>query len=160
MILAPLLALAAAGGPTRESPRAFVERLYAGYARDSYSPLSHPQRVFAPPLVAAIAEDRRLSRDEVGFMDADPLCECQDPGGLHATIAAVTASGHARATARVALRFGDGPASARPENRRALILRLVRTAAGWRITDIASIDQPSLLKDLQAFNRRRRSRPH
>jgi len=156
-MLAPLLALAAAAAPRpAESPRAFVERLYAGYARDSYSPLAHPERVFAAPLVAAIAEDRRLSRDEVGFMDADPLCDCQDAAGLHAAVA-VTLRGPATATARVALRFGDGPASTRPENRRALILRLVRTARGWRVADVASADEPSLLRDLQAFNRRRKT---
>ncbi|MFL6858925.1 MAG: DUF3828 domain-containing protein [Allosphingosinicella sp.] len=148
-------AIAPAAAPPGETPRAFVERLYAGYRRSDYSPLARPERVFAPALVAAIREDVRLSRDEVGFMDADPLCECQDPAGLHAGIVSLQQAG-AGATVRVAIRFGPAPAP--PDNRRALTLRLVRTGAGWRIADLASADQPSLLADLRAFNRQRAKR--
>jgi hypothetical protein len=155
MILPLLLAAAApAASPPGESPRAFLERLYAGYRRDDYSPLARPERVFAPALVAAIREDARLSRDEVGFMDADPLCDCQDAAGLHADIVSLKQAGPA-VTARVAIRFGPPPAP--PDSRRALTLRLVRTAAGWRVADVASSNEPSLLADLQAFNRRRRA---
>jgi hypothetical protein len=156
-VILPLLlaAVAPAASPPGETPRAFVERLYAGYRRSDYSPLARPERAFAPALVAAIREDSRLSRDEVGFMDADPLCECQDPAGLHASLVSLKQAG-AAAVARVAIRFGPAPAP--PDSRRALTLSLVRTPAGWRVADIASLDQPSLLADLQAFNRRRAKR--
>lgn len=149
MILPLLLAawLAPAAAPVAESPRAFVERLYAAYRNPDFSPLSKPERVFAPPLVAAIAEDRRLSRDEVGFMDADPLCECQDPSGMRPRIEAVSEPARGAAIVRVTLRFG-------PTNRRDLRLRLIRLAVGWRVADVSSSDQPSLLGDLQAWNRR------
>jgi hypothetical protein len=141
-VIALALALAAA------SPRGFVEHLYAAYRDARWSPLAHPAAVFAPPLVAAIDEDRRLSGDEVGFLDGDPVCDCQDPAGLRATILALTPSGRAAAAVRVALRFGD--------DRRLLTLRLTRTAAGWRIADVATPDSASLLLDLEAANRRRR----
>jgi hypothetical protein len=136
------LALAAA------SPRGFVERLYAAYRSERWSPLARPASVFAPPLAAAIREDRRLSGDEVGFLDGDPVCDCQDPAGLRATILAVTPDGRADATVRVEVRFGD--------DRRFLTLRLARTAAGWRVADVATPDSGSLLLDLEAANRRRR----
>ncbi|HEX4737912.1 MAG TPA: DUF3828 domain-containing protein [Allosphingosinicella sp.] len=144
-----LLALAAAALAGAETPRHFVERVYAGYGHESYDPLAHPERLFAPALVAAIHEDQRLAKGEVGFLDGDPVCDCQDPGGLRATIAEIVTTAPNAATARVALRFGP--------DRRALTLRLVRTAAGWRIADIASQTDPSLLKDLQASNRRQRT---
>jgi hypothetical protein len=152
MILPFLLAawLAPAAAPAAETPRAFVERLYAAYRNPDFSPLSRPERVFAPPLVAAIGEDRRLSRDEVGFMDADPLCECQDPSGMRLSIGAVSEPARGAAIVRVTLRFG-------PTDRRDLKLRLVRLASGWRIADVASADQPSLLADLRAWNRRKRA---
>jgi hypothetical protein len=143
-MIALALALAAA------SPRGFVEHLYAAYRNQSWSPLARPALVFAPPLVAAISEDRRLSGDEVGFLDGDPVCDCQDASGLRAKILALTPDGNVAATVRVALRFG-GSGEARK-----LTLRLVRTAAGWRIADVATSDSASLLLDLEAANRRRR----
>jgi hypothetical protein len=149
MILAAL-ALAAAPAPVAETPRRFVERLYSGYRREDYSPLARPARVFAPPLAAAIDEDRRLSGDEVGFLDGDPVCDCQDPAGLRASIAELRPRGPAEATVRVTLRFGTSGEG------RLLTLRLARTAAGWRIADLATSDSPSLLQDLEAANRRRR----
>lgn len=147
MILAAL-ALAAAPAFAAGPPRRFVERLYAAYRSERWSPLARPSRVFAPPLAAAIDEDRRLSGDEVGFLDGDPVCDCQDPAGLRARILALTPDGRSSATARVEVRFGD--------DRRLLTLRLARTAGGWRIADVATPDSASLLLDLEAANRRRR----
>ena len=149
MSLALLLAAMAAPVPRTETPKAFVERLYAGYRDPDYSPLARPQRVFAPPLVAAIREDQRLSRDEVGFMDADPLCQCQDPAGLKPLIREARMRTARTATVRMRLDFGASDV-------RELRLDLVRTAAGWRIADLGTPDSPSMLSDLQRFNRRRR----
>jgi hypothetical protein len=131
-----------------DAPRAFVERLYAGYGDPDYNPLAHPRRIFAPPLVAAIREDARLSRGEVGYMDADPLCQCQDPAGLRPTIREVDRPTRSTATARVLLDFGGS-------DRRDLRLNLVRTAAGWRVADVSTADEPSLLDSLARFNLRR-----
>jgi len=145
--MSALLALLLAAAPPAESPRAFVERLYSGYRDPDYSPLERPGRVFAPPLVAAIREDRRLSRDEVGYMDADPLCQCQDPTGLRPRIGEVRSSGRTGASVKVGIDFGP--------DRRELRLQLVRTAAGWRVADVITADEPSLLESLRRFNRRR-----
>jgi hypothetical protein len=145
-----LAALLAAAAPA-ETPGAFLQRLYAGYQDPDYDPLARPEQIFAPPLVAAIREDWRLSGDEVGYMDADPLCQCQDAAGLRAAIGEARPSGRSQATARVRIAFGGS-------DRRDLRLKLVRTAAGWRISDIATAEEPSLLAGLQRFNRRRAKR--
>jgi hypothetical protein len=150
MLLALLAAMAAPASPA-ETPRAFVARLYAGYRDEDYSPLARPERVFAPPLVAAIREDARLSKEEVGFMDADPLCQCQDAAGLHPVIETVRQPTPRTATAQIGLSFSGS-------DRRALRLQLIRTRAGWRIADIATAEAPSLLADLRRFNRRRSRR--
>jgi hypothetical protein len=151
MILPWLIAAALAPAPAAQSPRAFLERLYAGYRDPDYSPLGRPERVFAEPLVAAIREDRRLSRDEVGYMDGDPLCQCQDPAGLRPLIEDVRSPTARTAAARVLLHFGGGG-----DGDREVSLRLVRTRSGWRIADVATPDSPSLLDELRRFNRRRR----
>ena len=148
MSLALALAAMLSPAPPAETPRAFVERLYAGYRQPDYSPLARPGRIFAKPLVAAIREDVRLSHNEVGYMDGDPLCQCQDAAGLRYSIDEVRQPASKTATASILLTFGDS-------DRRALELRLVRTSSGWRIADVVTADEPSLLESLRRFNRRR-----
>jgi len=140
----------AAPAAAQEGPRAFVARLYAAYRDPDFSPLRRPERIFAPPFVAALAEDRRLFTGEVGFIDADPICQCQDPGGMKADLGAVREAG-ARAEVSVRLRFGAADV-------RRIRLKLVRLAAGWRVADIAADDEPSFLADLQASNRKERQK--
>ena len=83
------LALAAARRPRRRPrPRG---RSSSGStpatATPDYNPFDQPERVFAPPLLAAINEDARLANGEVGYLDGDPLCQCQDAAGLKARVA-------------------------------------------------------------------------
>lgn len=130
-----------------ETPRAFVERIYSGYPE--FSPFAFPERFFAEPLTEAMAEDSRLSHGEVGFLDGDPLCQCQDPSGLEAVVRDVRRPTRTTATANLDIRLtGYEPRPVR--------LKLVRTPAGWRVADIATPDSPSLLSDLRRSNRRRR----
>jgi hypothetical protein len=148
-MIVPWLLATMLASPADDTPQAFVHRLYVGYRDPDYSPLARPERIFARPLVEAIREDARLSRGEVGFMDSDPLCQCQDPAGLSPTVAGIRRPTPATAIARLILSFGD-------TDRRELSLRLVRTRSGWRIADIGTDSDPSLLSDLRRFNRRRR----
>ena len=144
-----LIALFLAAAIAGESPRAFVERLYFSYRNSDFSPLDHPEKVFAPPLNAAIREDQRLQRGEVGFLDGDPLCDCQDTGGMRSKIVSLKAMGSS-ASARVTVSF-EGTS-----DRRAIDLKLVLTPAGWRIADVRTKDEPSLLHDLLEANRKAR----
>ena len=148
MSLAFLLAALLSPAQTAETPRAFVERLYAGYRDPDYNPLAKPGRIFAPALVAAIREDRRLSRDEVGYMDGDPICQCQDAAELRHSIEQIGPVAGKTVTARIRLDFGAS-------DRRQLTLRLIRTKSGWRIADIATADDASVLNSLRRFNHRR-----
>lgn len=146
MILAYLAALAAS--PQAESPRQFVARVYASYAREDYSPLARPGSVFAPMLVREIREDQRLAKGEVGYLDGDPLCDCQDYDKLTAQVRTLKRPTRQSADALVHVDFGDGEA-------RDLRLKLVLTPNGWRVTDVGSKDEPSLLHALQRSNRKR-----
>ena len=142
-LIAFLLAAAIAG----ETPRAFLERTYASYANSNFSPLEKPGRIFAPQLRAAILEDERLAHGEVGFLDGDPLCDCQDTGGMRSKIVSVarTAAG---ASALISIHF-DGT-----NDTREIRLKLVETREGWRIADVGTKSEPSLLKDLREANRK------
>ena len=144
MILAFLAVLA-------ESPQQFIARVYAGYARESFSPLDKPASVFDPVLAGAIREDARLAHGEVGYLDGDPLCDCQDFGKISVQVRKLDRPAKDRANALVHVDLGIGEA-------RDLNLKLVLTKAGWRIADVGSKEQPSLLHAIQASNRRERAR--
>jgi len=152
MIILLALAAAAAAQPA-ETPRAFMERLYAYYGHSDYSPFTHPNQVFAPRLLASINEDSRLAHGEVGYLDGDPICQCQDGAGMHPAVTGVRAAGHGIAIVRVSIAWDGGqPTSAQ--------FTLTRTARGWRIADVSSADEPSLLRALDASNRKARSQKH
>jgi hypothetical protein len=127
-----------------------MERLYADYAKRDYSPFTHAERVFAPRLLAAINEDSKLAHGEVGYVDGDPVCQCQDPDGLHAKVTRVTLQGPAKATADVILDFTDSTA-------RRVKFSLVHTPGGWRIADVSSSDEPSFLRGIEKSNREQRA---
>jgi hypothetical protein len=150
-----LLLLAALTHAPSQNPGVMVQRIYAEYRDPNFSPFVQPERYFAPQLLKAIKTDERLAaRGSVGYLDFDPLCQCQDPSGLHAQIAKITENSPYAATARIRLRFGP---PARPWSS-SLRLLLVYTPAGWRIADIASADEPSLLRMLEASNRRQHAK--
>src|SRR4051812_26229189 len=94
------LAALAATHPA-ETPRQFVERTYRSYRSPRFSPLEQPARWFAPALPAAIREDERLAKGEVGYLDGDPLCDCQDYLKLTARIRSLQRPSRDRARALV-----------------------------------------------------------
>jgi len=146
MMLLALALAAAAPAAQAETPRGFMERLYAYYSAHGYSPFKHPERVFAPRLLAAIKEDERLARGEVGYLDGDPVCQCQDAAGLKARVTSVRMQDAAKASVAVAIGLtGYKPRPAQ--------FSLVRTTGGWRIADVSSPDEKSLLAGLERANR-------
>ena len=146
-----LLALAVSAAQPAETPRRFLDRVYASYKQRDFSPFVHPDQYFAPPLLAAIREDSRLAHGEVGYLDGDPLCQCQDASGLRARIARVSVSRPGHAKAEVILDYPDNT----PTHVR---LILVRSKLGWRIADVSAGDEPSLIRALEQSNRRARHR--
>ena len=146
-----LLALLAAAAQPAESPKAYMQQLYANYRQADYSPFKHAERVFAPQLLAAINEDSKLAHGEVGYLDGDPVCQCQDSGGMRPSITNVTQQGPNEATVRVSIGW-EG------EKARPATFKLVRTRSGWRIADVSSADEPSLLTALEAANRKARQK--
>jgi hypothetical protein len=144
-----ILILLAAASTRTETPRAFVERIYASYRKESFSPFDYSERLFAPKLNAAIKEDARLAHGKVGFLDGDPICSCQDTGGIRSRVVSVSGSG-ASAIAHVLVTWSG------TTDRRDIKLNLVQTPSGWRIADVGTSDEPSLLKDLEAANRQAR----
>ena len=139
---APAAAATAAAAPNANSARIWVMGLYAGYADDQFSPFATPENWFAPAVVKALAEDERLTPPgEMGAIDADPVCSCQDPTGMKATVGEIVMTGPGKATVKVKLQWPLPPdpiPDQIPDYTRNETLHLVMTGAGWRIADIGS----------------------
>ena len=152
----PLIALAAGAaclvaistqalGATDPGPQGFLAGLYAHYPvagkAHPFDPVGpRASQVFDAPLVALIRRDQRSAKDEVGALDGDPLCDCQDDGGMTWKIAKLAPQGPDKAVAQVRLTFPETPRPRIDD----LTVALVKTPAGWRIHDISSRDTPSL----------------
>lgn len=132
LLLAALIApapMVAAAGPSEASARAFLETIYRWYRKGSYgAPMKRPERWFEPKLAAAIRADEAEAdrKGEIGKLEADPFCDCQDFDALAAVIGPVAITG---GRASVEVGFADGI-----ETR--MRYTLVWTRGGWRVFDI------------------------
>lgn len=134
--------LFAAAALQPQSPQTFVEHLYANYRSNSFSPFDHADAIFTTRLAAAIRLDRRFSADEVGTLDWDPICGCQDWAQLRPEIKRVTMISAGRAA--VVIRLHDMDRS------HSLSFILTHEKAGWRVADV--LDGGSLLALLEREN--------
>ena len=138
----------AAGAQSLQDARGFVTGLYGAYrggAPDVLGPRA--PGIFSPALLALIRRDERNARGEVGALDGDPICDCQDPDGVRLTSLDIAANGPGRAAARVRLRFAGGRAEA-------MTLDLVAVQGRWRVDDVHTADTPSLVRLLGGRPRR------
>ena len=145
------VASAAAASPDAASARAFVLKLYSHYpSKPNAKPFDptgkNASEVFDPGLIAAFREDARLANGEVGFIDADPLCQCQDDSGLKPKLVSVTMTGANAADVLVSLGYNG-------EKPRALTLHLVPVNGAWRIYDLSMEDMKSYRADLLKANK-------
>ena len=142
ILAAPSLALASPA----ETPREFIDRIYSEYRTEGFNPLAKPESYFSRDLTAAIQKDS--SGGEVGYLDGDPLCDCQDYEQLSATVLQIRQTSAKAAVAHVRVVLG-------PNATRNLQLRLIKTPSGWRIADVIGADHHSLYRELKRANDKR-----
>jgi hypothetical protein len=127
--------------------KAFLEGVYAHYKsskNNNFQPFdANARQVLDPEMVALLAADRKALKGDVGVMDSDWLCDCQDFVSLQATVAVQSA---APTTAEATADFHD-PGMSDDKPRRDSF-DLVKLGDGWRIHDIHTADTPSLRKAL------------
>jgi len=154
-----ILAGALVTGPARAGdpigPRAFVAWIYSHYPSSTHRPEfdaladTTKKSVFAPSLIALIDEDSRLAHGEVGALDGDPLCNCQDDGGMAFRITSVRSVDRAHATAVVVRSYPDN----KVPDVETLTLDLALAKGRWRVYDVRTKDTPSLRAFLIQSNR-------
>jgi hypothetical protein len=95
--------------------------------------------VFDADTLALLAADTKALKGELGEIDGDWLCDCQDWGSIAATVTVTSASPTA---AKAVADFHDTEIKDAPPKRDSF--DLVKTPDGWRIHDMGTADQPSL----------------
>jgi hypothetical protein len=141
-------AAAPASGDAADA-KAFLDGLYAHYkvSKDNtFAPFDANQTdVLDPDTIALMKADEKALNGELGDIDGDWLCDCQDFESISATVTVQSATPtEAKATADFRDSM-DGPTGKAKHD----TFDLVKTPAGWRIHDMGTADQPSLRKVLQ-----------
>ena len=129
-----------------EGAEAFVRALYASYADgDDARPWSG-EGVWSPRMHALIRRDAELATEDLPYLDADPICNCQDWERLsvRAVTLATAHDGAVVATVRF-VNAGEDKTS---------VLKLERGRLGWRVDDVLNPGYPSLAENIAASNAR------
>lgn len=157
LMLCALTALMLAGGCATasaqegsEGAEAFVRSVYASYVEDEPWPIDEARldEVFSARTAALIRRDRALAEDEPPYLDADPICNCQDFGDLR--VLQTRADRNAMGRVVVTVRFEDFGQETTSQ-----FLMSGGPDQGWRIDDILNPDgYASLAENLEASNAR------
>jgi hypothetical protein len=144
----PAASAAAPASSDADDAKAFLESLYTHYKTskdDTFQPFDgSASEVLDPDTLALMKADAKALKGELGDIDGDWLCDCQDFTSIKATIAVQSAT---PTTAKATSDFKDVDDTS-PKLRHDTF-DLVKTPAGWRIHDMGTEDQPSLRKVLQ-----------
>lgn len=121
----------AAPTPAAQTPEAFVRSLYSeGDTRPGASGLPSERPVWSARTQALLAESDRLTPEgEVGFLEADPICDCQDGTPVLQSVTA-TPAGPGRADVAVVQGFTEPGADVHHKT-----YNLVLEGGQWRVDD-------------------------
>ncbi|MES2835207.1 MAG: DUF3828 domain-containing protein [Pseudomonadota bacterium] len=134
-----------------EGAKEFVEGVYASYQDDQPWPIDDTRldAVWSPRMAALIRRDRELADGELPYLDADPICNCQDFENLtvrHVQIYQDRTGRYGSRMARVEFTNAGEEVT--------IVLSLAgNPIQGWRIDDVVNQDgYPSLAENLAASN--------
>jgi hypothetical protein len=140
-----------------DGAKRFVESLYRQY--DHHGPGvdfsgAKGRNVFDASLNALMdADAKAVGPNEVGVLDGDPICGCQDWEGIWDLQIALQMLGESRAKAAVSFAlFAPKTTSKARADRdlRSLEMTLKRESSGWRIDNIVDKSDPKAQFDLRA----------
>ena len=122
------------------SARAFLARIYAGYYPDaSLETLLPGDEVYAPAFVAALDANQQVHPGEVPYLQGDPLCDCQDVAeDLRELAFDIVPHGRDELLASATGSNAEHPFQVQ--------LTLQRHGDSWRVADVATPTEPSLLR--------------
>lgn len=120
---------APAQGADTAGAEAFVRALFAAYSDGPE--VTGPENQWSAGTQALLDADGEAAQG-VGYLGADPICDCQDWMNLRVTSLAVTSTGIDTADAAVVFVNGEGQGGTPT----AETLKLVRENGAWKVDDI------------------------
>ena len=144
LVVGPFVACA---GARREGPEAFLRRVYTPYVKGDQhvSPTGkNAAKIFDAHLTTLIRKDQANAKGEIGALDQDPICDCQDFNHLKSLSIKLRQGDRGRVVASVRFINGSTPVL--------LTYALNVTKSGWRVADIGSKGKPSLAAFLEKAN--------
>jgi len=150
-----------------DSAKAFLASIYRHYDNGGNGINigdRNANRYFAASLLALVRADARAAGPgNVGAIDADPVCACQDWDGIWNLdiVVKVEASGHAEAAVSFSI---SPPQSHQKDASRRLSIKLVSEHGAWRIDDVIDLTDPkapyalrkALVEDIESNRRAKR----
>jgi hypothetical protein len=133
----------------QDSAQTFIESLYARYGPSGNPPnlsKDNASEAFDPSLIALVKADAAaVGLGHTGFLDYDPLCNCQATDVEFPNLAIqVRLGGSDHATATVI--FSDVQ-----QKQIKIVLTLVTTKNGWRIDNVEDFSGPGPHADLRSM---------
>ncbi len=130
--------------PTQAGAQAFLDAVYKAESDPAPNTFgAKSSKVYDAAFLRLMSLDDCLSNGDIGTLDYDPLCNCQDPAAVKATPVITRADG-TTASANVQLKSAV---------KEALTMDLVFEAGHWRVHDITN-DGDSVVKTLQVATAR------
>jgi hypothetical protein len=133
----------AADAPSLADAKAMIEQTYRAYCNRCEVDFDRTaKRLFSPRLWGLVLRDRRLTpAGDVGALDGDPICDCQDYAITGVVVQVTAAAAPDRATAIAKFRNFGEPTT--------VTLDLVVLKGRWRIDNIHAKGTPDLARFLQ-----------
>jgi hypothetical protein len=150
--VAACLSVATWSAPAQDfaAAKTFLKIVYARYHKNGPGvEATGPRatRYLHSSLVALIREDARaVGQDEVGVLDGDPLCGCQDWEGIYGLQIDVREPVASRAEAIVSFALFE---RAKPEDMRRLVITLAKERGAWRVYNVVDRSDAKAAFDLR-----------
>ncbi|MBS1802502.1 MAG: DUF3828 domain-containing protein [Acidobacteria bacterium] len=133
------------------SAKTFLQSVYSRYYKnDPGVEIARPQarRYLHSSLIALLREDSRaVGPGEVGVLDGDPLCSCQDWDGIFNLKIDVREPKADRVEASVSFALSK---NAKPQDRRSLMITLQLEKGAWRVWNVVDRSDAKAEFDLRS----------
>jgi len=129
------------------SAKTFLQSTYALYSKNGKG-ATLTSRYYDSTLVRLVATDNKLNAGEIGVLEGDPVCGCQDWAGIWDLNIEVQMQGQNQALADVSFAL-TAPNGRKQNDLRKLHITLVPERGQWRIYNILDESDPKAPFDLR-----------
>lgn len=133
------------------SAKTFLQSIYARYSKNGPGVEiagPHAARYLHSSLIALLREDARVvGSEDIGVLDGDPLCSCQDWDGIYDLKMNMREPHAGKIEALVSfLVFKD----AKPTDRRSLVITLAPEKGAWGVWNVVDRSDPKYVFDVRS----------